>query len=498
MASKDFSGCKLKGVIVTEEIIGHGSYATVLKLDYLGLTCAGKKIHEVLQQGKDKSSYPIRRFEEECCLLSKLHHPNIVQFLGVFFQQNESIPILVMEFLHTNLTSCIDRYGILADEVSYSIVHDVALGMHYLHSQIPPIVHRDLSSNNILLTSGMTAKISDLGVARILNLNPQHTSRLTQTPGTPAYMPPEVMIANPKYNTSVDIFSFGVMMIHVFSGKWPAPQTGPNRTDPMSDRLIPVSEAERREVFLTNIGNDHPAMDLILKCISNTPRFRVKSKDIIKQTADMLSQVLHESLFSNNVEMLMHIQNKEDERALMIEKHITEIQQLQDTHSEELQKVQEDMTQQKAMELKGLTDQNKALSTKISLLHKQLKAMNSTVQTALEIVTGSGIKYDLNVESDHSEEDHTDDIAIDCSTIQDGTSNVMDTAIPLSKKFYIAKYDYDEDPSNNSELNLRIGDILWVIGDTEDQGWWMACCSKNPNKQGRVPSNYLANLNDEE
>ena len=422
---------------------------------------------------------------------SSQHHQ--VQLLGVFFQRNEPIPILVMEFLHTNLTSCIDRYGILADEVSYSILHDVALGMHYLHSQIPPIVHRDLSSNNILLTSSMKAKISDLGVAKILNLNPQHLSRMTQTPGTPAYMPPEVNFANPKYSTSVDIFSFGVMMIHMFSGQWPAPQTGPNRTDPMSDRLIPVSEAERREVFLRKIGNHHPAMDLILNCISNTPRLRIKSKDIIKQTADMLSQVPDESLFSNNVEMLMRIKNEENEKALMIEKHTTEIQQLHDTHSEELQKVQE-----KAKELEGLTDQNKVFSTKISLLSKQLKAINNMIHSALEIVTGSGENHDLNVESVPSEEAlyYTDNVNI-CSTISERASKDMDTTIPLSKRFFIAKYDYDEDLDDDSELSFRKGDIMWIV-NSDDQDWWMACCSKDPSKQGIVPSNYLANLNDEE
>ena len=56
----------------------------------------------------------------------------------------------------------------------------------------------------------MTAKISDLGVARILNLTPLQVSRMTQTPGIPAYMPPEVMVANPKYDTSVDEFSYGI------------------------------------------------------------------------------------------------------------------------------------------------------------------------------------------------------------------------------------------------------------------------------------------------
>ena len=89
----------------------------------------------------------------------------------------------------------------------------------------------------------MTAKISDLGVARILNLTPLQISHLTQTPGTPAYMPPEVMLANPNYNTSIDEFSYGILMIHMLSGQWPEPQVGPNRTGP-NGRLIPVTEAE--------------------------------------------------------------------------------------------------------------------------------------------------------------------------------------------------------------------------------------------------------------
>ena len=166
-----FDPYKLTGVCVTDRKLGHGSYATVLELEYMGLKCAGKKIHELLLEQGD-ASYTVRRFEEECRLLSQVRHPNIVQFLGVYFQQGVRAPILVMEFLPTNLTSCIEQYSILPKEISYSILHDVALGLCYLHSQTPPIVHRDLSSNNVLLTPNMTAKISDLGVARILNLTP--------------------------------------------------------------------------------------------------------------------------------------------------------------------------------------------------------------------------------------------------------------------------------------------------------------------------------------
>ena len=114
----------------------------------------------------------------------------------------------------------------------------------------------------------MTAKISDLGVARILNLTPLQVSRMTQTPGTPTYMPSEVMLANPKYNTNVDQFSFGILMTHAFSGRWPEPQVGPNRTE-RDGSMIPVSEAEQCKIFFEAFGNDHPLMKLILKCIHN-------------------------------------------------------------------------------------------------------------------------------------------------------------------------------------------------------------------------------------
>ena len=136
----------------------------------------------------------------------------------------------------------------------------------------------------------MTAKISDLGVARIFNkLTPLQVSRMTQTPGTPAYMPPEVMIANPKYDTSIDEFSYGIIMIHMFSGQWPEPQVGQIRTE-LDGRMTPVSEAERREVFLRAIGNDHPLMDLILKCIHNHPQRRAHASEIVGQLAEMVLQ----------------------------------------------------------------------------------------------------------------------------------------------------------------------------------------------------------------
>jgi serine/threonine protein kinase len=308
-AFKGLEPYRLNGVTVTDEELGTGSYATVLKLDYLGLKCAGKKIHKVLLgEEADSMTYTVRRFKDECKILSQVRHPNIVQFLGVFFQQGDYIPILVMEYLPLNLDQCIEKH-ILPSDVRCSVLHDVALGLHYLHSQPSPIVHRDLSSNNVLLTSNIRAKISDLGVARILNLSPQKVTHLTKAPGTPAFMPPEVMIADPKYDTSVDVFSYGILMIHILSGQIPIPQIEPIRTE--GDRLIPVSEAERRESFLEAIGKDHPLMELILKCIHNNPGMRTNTSEIISQLADMVER--NPTQFASQLDMIEYIDRLEEQ-----------------------------------------------------------------------------------------------------------------------------------------------------------------------------------------
>ena len=356
--------------------MGHGSYATVLELEYMGLKCAGKKIHEVLLKQGD-TSYYAHRFEEECRLLSQVHHPNIVQFLGVYFQQRVRAPILVMEFLPTNLTSCIEQYyGILPKEISYSILHDVALGLCYLHSQTPPIIHRDLSSNNVLLTPNMTAKISDLGVARILNLTPLQVSHMTQTPGTPAYMPPEVMVANPKYDTSVDEFSYGIMMIHMFSGQWPEPQIGPIHAEP-DGRMTPVAEAERREVFLRAIGNDHPLMDLILKCIHNYPKSRAHTSEIVGRLAEMVLQF--PASFANRLEMLRQIEADGREKRSLTEEGVRKDEAVQQKESQ-ISSLREEVRMEKEQKSAEIDRLKLAHSSEVEQLQLQLKDMKTQNQ----------------------------------------------------------------------------------------------------------------------
>ena len=80
-----------------------------------------------------------------------------------------------------------------------------------------------------------------------------------------------IFIDNSQYDTNIDIFSYGILLIHIFSGKWPFP-TKAVAVDPNDpDKLSPFSEAKCRQQYLDDITPDHHLMDLILKCISNSP-----------------------------------------------------------------------------------------------------------------------------------------------------------------------------------------------------------------------------------
>ena len=321
---------ELDGVQDTGREVGHGSYAVVKELEYCGLKCVGKKIHGILLESATphEKAAMLERFAGECELLGGLYHPCIVQFLGVWFEQGSRLPILVMEYLHTTLCTCLEKYGVLPEEISYGILHDVALGLQYLHKRSPPTIHRDLSANNVLLTSNMNAKLSDLGVAKILNLTPARMTQMTQTkaPGTPCYMPPEALTAKPKYTTKIDVYSFGVLIIHTLCGRWPFPGDAfrPDARNP--DAIIPVPEVERRAEYLQEIGNDHPLMGLIRQCLSNMPAQRPEAPVFLDQMNTVLSAL--PQLFTNQVKMLRQFEALVQSKQSVIDLKQSEIESL--------------------------------------------------------------------------------------------------------------------------------------------------------------------------
>ena len=321
----------LDGITLTDERnIGDGSYATVVPLSFRGLKCAGKKLHTIFFENASpqEKEHMIDRFQEECQLLGRLKHPNIVQFLGVRFEDCSDLPVLVMEFLHCTLSECVDRYGVLPEQVGTGILDDVATGLCYLHGHRPPIVHRDLSANNVLLSSNMTAKISDLGVAKILNLTPARMSQLTKCPGTPPYMPPEALEEDPEYSTKLDCFSMGVMILHVLCGSWPIPSK-PTRVDPRNrKRVIGLTEVERREKYFQQVGGDHPLVELIRGCLDNDPPQRPDAVRILGRLRQVISQ--SPPSCGNKMELLNQTQTLRNERQGLSE----QLEQLREVSNE--------------------------------------------------------------------------------------------------------------------------------------------------------------------
>ncbi len=385
---------RLTGVRDIGTEIGRGSYAAVVELEFHGLKCAGKKLYrhiydDVLPREQEGM---LQRFETECEIMSELKHPNVVQFMGVHFGTGSELPTLVMEFLHTTLSACVDRYGRLPEEISYNILDDVATALCYLHGQDPPVIHRDLTANNVLLTADMRAKVSDLGVAKILNLTPAQRTQMTTCPGTPAYMPPEAIAHNPTYDTSIDCFSCGVLMLHVSCGRWPIPGE-PNRVDPSNPtRLIPLSEADRREQYLQDIDPNHPLRPLINQCLSNHPPARPNAEEILRRVRGVLAQ--HPPPCEDKVALLnQHREEKEalqeEARRLQGQARILqdEVQQLSSQVSRYRQDIEEVVhahsieTERMRIQLTESSTQSEALALRLGSKNEELEAFFETVSS---------------------------------------------------------------------------------------------------------------------
>ena len=275
-------------VTLTGHKIGHGSYGTVEEVKIPGAICAAKRIHDIFQDRSEISQDEIRRmstqFVGECKLMITLRHPHIVQFLGVCFFEGSRLPALVMERLETDLHKLLvppkpppDAKKLLFPlSLKCSILHNVASGLAFLHERKPPIIHRDLSAKNVLLTQGMVAKIADLGVARIFPSDLKTAATMTKAPGSNIYMPPEALAAKSeenersKYDASIDIFSFGVVAIFTLSQTLPAPLIEPTYRD---DKKVIAgrSELQRRDKYMQiiyrELGQEHHLVKMIGKCL---------------------------------------------------------------------------------------------------------------------------------------------------------------------------------------------------------------------------------------
>ena len=242
--------------------------------------CRQREIHSILIEdiGETERRLTIESFLRECRQCSMLRHPNVIQFLGVYYPTGAGgansmrLPVMVMEMMVDSLTSFVDKHEKIPVHIKYSIVHDVSLGLCYLHNHDPPIVHRDLSPNNVLLTAHHVAKISDLGVAKVIKADSRKT--MTKAPGTVDFMPPESLDDTPEYGPPMDVFSFAGIILHTFNQQWPHPSNNV-KFDPKTRKMVALSEVERRQQYLDKmIGEAEVLRPLVEECLDYDPAVR--------------------------------------------------------------------------------------------------------------------------------------------------------------------------------------------------------------------------------
>ena len=325
--------------------LGVGSYGAVYRAKCDQLVCAAKVLHPILFQTRDPSAYRIvERFQREIDFLSRLRHPNIIQYLGSCLDPESRLPVLFMELMDESLTSFLEQPASanpppLPLHVQVDIAHDVAQALSHLHRH--EVLHRDLSSNNVLLIGSRRAKVTDFGMARLLGADPHLTQ--TYCPGTNGYMSPEALADPPNYTTKLDVFSCGVLLVQLVTRIWPNP--GPRMyTAQVSDPRFPsqqvlvvVPELERRREHLDLVPPTHPLRQLALNCIKDKEEERPTANQLCSELVTLKESAAYQDSLQRapeNVVWAPAARDQEErerqmrEREMRVDELTREVQQL--------------------------------------------------------------------------------------------------------------------------------------------------------------------------
>ena len=190
---------------LTSKFLGKGGWGSVVEGKYCGCSVAVKQIHELIL-----SPYNRELFEREMDIASRCRHPCLLQFIGA--TNDEGNPLFVTELMETSLRTLLEQRALSEAELSF-ISLDVARALNYLHQKQPsPIIHRDISSANVLLWrqgEHWRGKVSDYGTANFV----QQT--MTVAPGAMIYSAPEALTKNQTVKVSCYLFIVYMCAFHV-------------------------------------------------------------------------------------------------------------------------------------------------------------------------------------------------------------------------------------------------------------------------------------------
>ncbi|XP_015962021.1 MDIS1-interacting receptor like kinase 2-like [Arachis duranensis] len=265
-------------------LIGIGGQGSVYKAELpSGMVVAVKKLH---MESDAEDKYNLRAFENEIKALTEMRHRNIIKLYG--FCQHSQFSFLVYEFLEGGSLDQVlgseEQASTLDWERRVNVVKGVANALSYMHHDCkPPIVHRDISSKNILLDSDYEAHVSDFGTAKFLKPD----SNWTTLAVTYGYGAPE-LAQTMEVTEKCDVYSFGVLCLEILMGKHPA--------DLISSFLSPSTASITYNLLLVDVIDQrppHPEKSIIggimlitkwaLECLRQSPQSRPTMHQVSKE-----------------------------------------------------------------------------------------------------------------------------------------------------------------------------------------------------------------------
>lgn len=274
-------------------LIGKGNFGEVWLATWLGSPVAVKTMLAELQT-KERL---VKRFVDEITLMSTLHHPNVVLFLGACTRRPNLC--LVLEYcVHGSLHHFLKAEHTHGVRITMSLIYrfalDIARGVYYLHKRCS-VVQRDLKARNILVDESLNGKVADFGLSRVLDESEKN--KLTAC-GTPAWTAPEI-VKMERYTDKVDVYSFAIIMWELITRQEPyggqkgvqiAYAAAEQGLRPEIPAYCPADYADLMRQCWASDPHERPTFQVILKRLFQLK----KSSDTAAAAASMSAQRLPE------------------------------------------------------------------------------------------------------------------------------------------------------------------------------------------------------------